>query len=290
MSDDYYIFTDVGLLPFTNYSYVLTICTNGGCTNSSTARNTTLEDTPQGISVPTAIITNSSTISLSWAPPTQPNGIIQSYDILRRDLGFVDLIGNVSNCCEEYVVLSSQAGNSSVVLSDSCSYVAETSPESLSYIDTALQAYSFYQYCIITSNNADSAYSGLTTPTQTSPAPMPAVGPQLNASTINSTAIYLTWGSLDISELLGPLEGYTLYGRPSRGVGLGEVLFTGLEQSYTATDLIASTEYVFVVSMTKHGIVRPSSINVFDLCCMLCTGGSKQWEGLYSWQQCHGNH
>ena len=88
---------------------------------------------------------------------------------------------------------------------------------------------------------------------------MPAVGPQLNASTINSTAIYLTWGSLDISELLGPLEGYTLYGRPAGGVGLGQVLFTGPEQSYTATDLIASTEYVFVVSRTNH--VRPSAIN-----------------------------
>ena len=282
MSDDYFIFTDVDLLPFTNYTYVLTVCTNGGCTNSTAAQNTTLEDTPQGISAPTAIVTNSSTISLSWVPPTQPNGVIQSYDILRRDLGFVDSIGNVSNCCEEYVALLSQAGNGSVVLSESCSYVAETSPESLSYIDTTLQAYSFYQYCIITSNNADSAYSELTMPTQTSPAPMPAVGPQLNASTINSTAIYLTWGSLDISELLGPLGGYTLYGRPAGEVGLGEVLFTGTEQSYTATDLIASTEYVFVVSMTIKTWDCVPFLHVKHLCYILCSGGSKQWEGLYS--------
>ena len=145
----------------------------------------------------------------------------------------------------------SLAGNGSVVLSESCSYVAETSPEMLSYIDTTLQAYSFYQYCIITFNNADSTHSELSMPTQTNPAPMPAVGPQLNASTINSTAIYLAWGSLEISELLGPLEGYTLYGRPAGGAGLGEVLFTVPEQSYTATDLIASTEYIFMVSRTK---------------------------------------
>ena len=261
ISDDYFIFTDINLLPFTNYTYTLTVCTNAGCTNSTTAQNTTLEDTPQGINAPTAIVTNSSTISLSWVPPTQPNGVIQGYDILRRDLGFVGSIGNtnVSNCCEEYIALLNLAGNDSVLLSESCSYVAETSPEVLSYIDTTLQAYSFYQYCIITFNNADSAHSELSTPTQTSPAPMPAVGPQLNASTINSTAIYLTWGSLDISELLGPLEGYTLYGRPAGGVGLGQVLFTGPEQLYTATDLIASTEYVFVVSRTNH--VRPSAIN-----------------------------
>ena len=248
MTNGYFVYTDTNLLPFTNYTYVLTICTNGGCTGSSPVQETTLEDTPQGINAPTAIVQNSSTISISWVAPTQPNGVIQSYDLLRRDLGFSNSTAGmmVTNCCEEY--LSSQAGSGGIVLSEGCNYITQTPSDITTYTDATLQAYSFYQYCIISSNNADSAHSELSPPTQTDPAPMPAAGPQLNASTVNSTSIYLSWGSLDISELLGPLVGYTLYGRVAGTMGLGEVLLSGLDLSYTATGLVASTEYAFVVS------------------------------------------
>ena len=254
MTDGYFVYIDMNLLPFTNYTYILTICTNGGCTDSSSpVQETTREDTPQGISVPTAVVQNSTTISVSWVSPTQPNGVIQSYDLLRRDLGFSDSTAGmmVTNCCEEY--LSSQTGSGIITLSEGCNYVVQTPSDITTYTDDTLQAYSFYQYCIIASNNADSAHSELSQPNQTDPAPMPAVGPQLNASTVNSTSVYLSWSTLDVSQLLGPLAGYTLYGKVAGAEGLGEVLLTSLDQSYTATGLIASTEYAFVVS---HDLVH----------------------------------
>jgi len=177
--------------------------------------------------------------------------VIQSYDLLLRDLGFSNSTAGmmVTNCCEEY--LSSQTGSGSIALSEGCNYITQTSSDITTYTDATLQAYSFYQYCIISSNNADSAHSELSPPTQTDPAPMPAAGPQLNASTVNSTSIYLSWGSLDVSELLGPLVGYTLYGRVAGTMGLGEVLLSGLDLSYTAAGLVASTEYAFVVAVSN---------------------------------------
>ena len=242
----------------------------------------TLEDTPQGISTPIAISLNSSAILVSWQEPTQPNGVIVRYTVLRRSLGFYNSTAGLANCCEEYVV----SGNAS----QQCDFITETVPEVTSYTDTTLQAFSFYQYCTVVTNGADSSYSEFSFPTQTDPSPMPLVGPALNATTINSTAIQLYWGSLEISELLGPLEGYTLYGEIAGSPGLGDVLFTGLEQSYVATGLIASTEYVFVVSVsngrgdtlgnsasatTEEGI--PANLSAPDVLALSATSLSITW-------------
>ena len=240
MSDGYFIYEDTNLLPFTNYTYLITACTSAGCTSSDSVSEVTFEDTPTGIATPVPLVLNSSSILVSWEEPEQPNGVIQSYDLFRTDLGFYNLSSGLTNCCQDYL----QNGN----LTDGCSFVTQTGSDVTSYTDGNLQAYSFFEYCIVVTNGADSVYSKVSAPVRTLPAPMPRVGPVLTATTISSTAIQLSWSSLEISDLLGPLEGYTLYGNIAGTPGLGEVLFTGLAQSYLATGLIASTEYVFVVS------------------------------------------
>lgn len=241
-SEGTYLFNDTNLLPFTNYTYVLRVCTGGGCTDSDPSVELTLEDMPTGLATPTAVTVSSSEIMVAWMEPSMPNGVIQAYDLFRLSMGFERVMGLAINCCEVYL---ENAG----LLPDQCTRVIATTD--LQYLDTNLGPFAFYSYCIVATNNADSASSALTPPTQTSPAPMPLIGPSLNATTINSTAIFLQWDSLDISELLGPLDGYTLYARIAGTPGLGDVVFQGDDEIFIATGLLASTAYIFVVQVSN---------------------------------------
>ena len=253
-SNNYYTYVDQNLNPFTTYTYSVMVCTNGGCTESQVAMTTTLEDTPTGIPVPVATSLSFREIEVRWSAPQMPNGLVQNYRLLRKFLGF-ELIEDAVNCCENYLQTTSPEGSALAEtvspLVDVCQLVTTTSAQVTSYVDNELNPYTFYQYCVVVTNNADSAFSTQTLLTQTQVAPMPLVGPQLNATTINSTAIELVWGTLDVSQLLGPLVGYTLYVKVSGEEGPGDMIFTGLSQSYIAVDLLASTEYEFVVSVSN---------------------------------------
>ena len=250
-SDGTYVFNDTGLRPFTEYSYVLRVHTGGGFTDSSPTAELTLEDTPTGVAPPTTVAVSFSEIRVEWVEPIMPNGIIQLYDIFRVTIGFESTGETPPNCCDVFL-------QGVDPLPDQCSRL--TSTNLTSHLDTNLEPFTFYAYCLVATNNADSGFSGLATPTQTNPAPMPLRGPVLNATTLNSTAVLLEWDSLDISELLGPLRGYTLYVRVSGTPGLGEVLSQGVqEQQFVATDLQASTEYVFVVLVSNGVGATPSN-------------------------------
>ena len=210
---------------------------------------TTLEDTPMGVSVPVVRTVSFFEIDIRWSAPEIPNGVILSYHLLRKFIGF-KLSEDTLNCCEDFIQTREQDGNGTS-LDDTCQLVTMTTAPVTSHIDDELQPYTFYQYCIVVTNNADSAFSPQTPPSQTQAAPMPLIGPQLNATTINSTAIELTWGSLEVSDLLGPLIVYELYVRISGEERVGDVIFRDLAQSFTAVDLLASTEYVFVVAVSN---------------------------------------
>ena len=246
------MYFDDNLQPFTNYTYTLTVCTAAGCTTSDSASAVTLEDIPLGILAPevTVITTpESSVVGVVWSEPTEPNGIIRGYSVLRRELGFYDTEANSVNCCTEYLMY---LRNNSTLLSNSCAIITQVNAVITNVNDTNVDPYSFYQYCVIASNNVGSLGSDLSPPVRTDPAIMPLTGPELTATTINSTAVSLAWSLLAVSDLLGPLQGYVLYASDSGTEDLGSVLFSGLAQSFTATELEASTEYAFTVSIIEH--------------------------------------
>lgn len=237
-----YVFNDTGLRPFTNYTYVLRICTGGGCTDSEPSTELTLEGTPTGMATPTTAVVSSSEIRVEWEEPSMPNGIVQSYLLFRQAHGFQSPSGPTNSCCEAHV----QGGDD---MPATCTQVAATGGNM--YLDGGLRPFSFYSYCLVATNNAASAHSPTSPPTQTSPAPELLASPTLNATTLNSTAVFLEWDMLELSELLGPLEGYTVYVRVGGAPGLGEAVFEGRDQSFTATGLLASTQYVFVVEVSN---------------------------------------
>ena len=77
-------YTALNLRPFQAYTFRLTACTSGGCTNSSAVSGRPNEDRPIGMQPPTLRVTSSTSIEVAWKEPDQPNGIITSYE-LRRD-------------------------------------------------------------------------------------------------------------------------------------------------------------------------------------------------------------
>lgn len=215
----------------------------GGCAVSNPSFVQTLEDTPIGVAMPTVATVNSEELQVTWSEPSMPNGIIENYELLRKFVGF-EISPSSINCCEQYLT-------NEFNMSEVCEFVTMTDFNETSFTDSELRPFTYYQYCIVATNGADSAFSPETTPTRTDPAPFPLAGPMLNATTLNSTAIELCWTSLDVADLLGPLEGYTLFGNIAGSSGLREELFSGLDLNFVATGLIASTEYVFVVSVSN---------------------------------------
>ncbi|KAJ1157569.1 hypothetical protein NDU88_010275 [Pleurodeles waltl] len=76
--------TVTDLKPHTGYIYILTACTNVGCTSSQPSTGRTLEAAPEGVwSKPQHIIVNSTSVELHWDQPEKANGIITSYRLTR---------------------------------------------------------------------------------------------------------------------------------------------------------------------------------------------------------------
>ncbi|XP_052593935.1 usherin [Peromyscus californicus insignis] len=70
-----------GLRPFQSYAVTLTACSQAGCTESSHALSiSTPQEAPQEVQTPVASSLPNS-LSLSWSPPKQANGIITQYSL-----------------------------------------------------------------------------------------------------------------------------------------------------------------------------------------------------------------
>ena len=77
-------YTVKGLVPFRDYTFKLTACTSGGCTDSGEVTGKPQDDIPQGLAPPVLNVMSATTIEVTWKQPDAPNGIITSYDV-RRD-------------------------------------------------------------------------------------------------------------------------------------------------------------------------------------------------------------
>ncbi|XP_052767673.1 usherin-like isoform X2 [Mya arenaria] len=78
-------YTVTGLVPFRDYTFKLTACTTGGCTDSGEVTGSPQDDVPQGMAPPILNVMSSSAIEVTWKEPDFPNGEITSYDVRRND-------------------------------------------------------------------------------------------------------------------------------------------------------------------------------------------------------------
>lgn len=74
------------LEPWTTYSLTLEACTSAGCTHTSPQHVTTAAAPPASQPPPRPLIIGPDHVSLTWGPPSQPNGPIGEYFLLGRSL------------------------------------------------------------------------------------------------------------------------------------------------------------------------------------------------------------
>lgn len=79
-------FTVQDLTPFTSYSFQLSVCTTT-CGDSAVVSAQTLEAAPLGQAPPSLVANGNTTVSVSWEPPSTPNGIVTRYEVERRSSG-----------------------------------------------------------------------------------------------------------------------------------------------------------------------------------------------------------
>ena len=60
------------------------ICNEHACIMSNITKGTTAEALPQGITRPSVRVDSAEAVTVTWGPPTNPNGIILRYELMRR--------------------------------------------------------------------------------------------------------------------------------------------------------------------------------------------------------------
>lgn len=126
-------FVATNLAPFSIYSFRVTACTGGGCRTSSQASERSGPAAPQGLAPPTLTVVGSESIEVMWSPPSVPNGIIDTYRLLRngsvvyigKDLRFRDSGLQPGSTYAYSVQASTQGGGTT----ESSLTVAATNPD-----------------------------------------------------------------------------------------------------------------------------------------------------------------
>lgn len=62
------------LVPFTNYTMRVRICTESGCLDGEPTVFRTLSAEPRGMLNPIVTMVSKSSLKITWSPPTEPNG------------------------------------------------------------------------------------------------------------------------------------------------------------------------------------------------------------------------
>ena len=75
------LFVDTNLMPFTYYTYSITVCTIAGCGNGPIETVRTMEAAPSGVSPPMLTALSNSSIRIDWVSPSMPNGLITMYTV-----------------------------------------------------------------------------------------------------------------------------------------------------------------------------------------------------------------
>lgn len=83
-----FIYNDKGLQPWTRYEYKIRTWNGAGYIDSSWTVAKTSQTAPKGLAVPrlSLVSVNPRKVLISWASPAQPNGVLQSYRLLKNDV------------------------------------------------------------------------------------------------------------------------------------------------------------------------------------------------------------
>ena len=203
-----------GLQPFTDYSFQLAACTSAGCGLGVVQSISTAMTPPVGQPAPTVIALSARSVQITWSPPTQPNGFITTYQVLRRDAGNAD---------------------SQVPL------ISTSDTLNRSYTDRAVRPAMGYEYAVRAINDAGGTLSDFQ-PIRLPEAPPEGV-PAPILSVLSSSSISLSWNPPTLPN--GVIQMYRVY-RSGGGV-VNMTVYDAQDTTFTDSLLSPFTQYSYFI-------------------------------------------
>ena len=215
------LYRHTSLEPFTEYMYTLEVCTNGGCTNSTTVSNTTFEALPEGVSGLMVSQLQARSLFLTWEPPARTNGIITEY-------------------------ILTLTNNNTIVFRG----------VALSLSVSGLSPFTVFTFLLQTCNTVGCVSSNITEVRTPETSPEGLAAPRLR--NLTSTSVAIEWTAPLVAN--GNITSYILRRSNESSVEM-VVVFQGLAFSYNDVGLVADTLYSYTIEAVNNGGSVVSSQN-----------------------------
>ena len=206
------------LQPFTTYTLQLGACTSAGCTYGSVQFAGTDEATPVGQAAPSVTALGPRRVEISWEPPTQPNGIIILYEILRQEDDLVPT--TVLNTIDT---------------------------ASQTFVDRSVFPATIYGYAIAANNSAGRVVSDFRTLTTPEAPPEGVNAPSVIV--ISSFSIEVRWNPP--LQPNGVISQYQVF--RDGGGQLNESVYVGQNRQFTDNNLTPFTQYTYSLQACTSG-------------------------------------
>ncbi|CAG5853774.1 unnamed protein product, partial [Menidia menidia] len=234
------------LEPWTMYSLILEACTSAGCTRTPPQHITTAAAPPASQLPPRPLSIGPDQVSLTWGPPSQPNGPIGEYSLLGRSIE------------EKGMARSNEedAGKGKVLFREMPPQEAET----LSFTVTGLRPWTQYEFSVCTHNPAGHTCSPWVTITTRQAPPHGLTAPTVRHLYGRPTEAEVSW--TPPLEPNGVLKSY----RIQRNNVSFSFSFDPTVLAYTDVDLQPFSTYSYsVIACTSEGCTTSPQTNITTL-------------------------
>ncbi|XP_070688414.1 usherin [Pempheris klunzingeri] len=234
------------LEPWTMYSLTLEACTSAGCTRSAPQHITTAAAPPASQPPPRPLFIGPDRVSLTWGPPSQPNGPIGEYFLLGRSLEEVGRGRSNEEGIERGKVL-----------------FRESSPQdtdTFSYTVTGLRPWTQYEFSVQTHNPAGHTRSPWVTVTTRQAPPRGLAPPTVSHLQGQPSMVLVSW--TPPLEPNGVLQSY----RIQRNDVSFSFSFDPTVLNYTDEDLLPFSTYSYsIIACTSEGCIISPHTNITTL-------------------------
>ncbi|XP_074481361.1 usherin [Sebastes fasciatus] len=234
------------LEPWTMYTLTLEACTLAGCTRTPPQHVTTAAAPPASQPPPRPLFIGPDSVSLTWGPPSQPNGPIGEYFLLGRSLEEVGRGRSYEEDIERGKVL-----------------FRESSPQhadTFSYTVTGLRPWTQYEFSVRTHNPAGNTSSPWVTVTTRQAPPRGLAPPTVSHLQGQPSEVLVSWSPP--LEPNGILQSY----RIQRNNVSFSFSFDPTVLNYTNEDLLPFSTYSYsIIACTSEGCITSPHTNITTL-------------------------
>ncbi|XP_071962430.1 usherin-like isoform X2 [Antedon mediterranea] len=191
------------LIPFTNYTFRLTVCSTDGCGQGVGVTVYTPQAPPEGLTPPTLTALTSTSVYIDWDHPTEANGIITHYELYMR--GAPDSEG-VTTPPETRIFYPAGWYNPRPTVTPGEDPVEEPSTN---FTQENLSPFTDYEFRVTAMNQAGTGLSEWASVTTLEAFPLSMSSPIVVG--ISSTDLNVSWIPPSRDQARGAIIQYTLY-------------------------------------------------------------------------------